>query len=345
MIRKLLLTLSLLLSLSAYSQSETVVAVASTPADTLLSARTANSISIVSTDASTSITVYNFDNSGDNFYYQTGKQRSKFRTQTRINYSDVTNVRVIETPIDITVSFLNPSGEAQTYTFPFSDPDNRTFKSYIGSKGSDFGFTISRSRTTKWSVISQGIGLGWVSAVDDNPSIGNSMCKSNELTWLMVLGVRMDHRAHSLEFGMGLNWQNFVKKGDHHFFKESDGRITLTSYEEGISDTRSRIKIFSLQFPLLYGISFGNRRCCSFKLGPILNFNTSGSIKTQYKFEGREYSIKTNHIGQRPVTVDAFAAFRYKSIGWYVRYSPMNELRDRTGFDFKSVSTGFMLAL
>lgn len=342
MTRKLTLTLLLLLAVFATGRAADTAA----PADTLLSVGKAGNVAIVSSPSCTVITISNLDGGADNFYYQSGKPKNWGSiTETRINCPNITDVTVCETPDNITVSYTSPEGGAQSYTFSFDDPDNRSFKSYIGRKGSDFGFTISRSHKTEWSVITDGLGFGWVTPIKENPEMNTSMWKSNELTWTMVLGVRMSHRAHSLSFGLGLNWQNFVTKGNRYFHKNDDGRISLEAYEEGVTDTRSRIKLFSLQVPVLYGLKFGHKRYMGLQVGPVVNFNTSSSIKTQYKLDGREYSIKTSKIGQRPVTVDALATITYRSFGVYCRYSPMKKLRTRAELDFGSLSTGLWIGL
>ena len=53
--------------------------------------------------------------------------------------------------------------------------------------------------------------------------------------------------------------------------------------------------------------------------------------------------MKTGHIGQRPVTVDALFAIGYRAIGVYVRYSPMSKMRTDAGLDFGVLSTGIVL--
>lgn len=189
------------------------------------------------------------------------------------------------------------------------------------------------------------LGIGWVAPINDSPAMNANMWKSNELTWAIILGVKMTHGRHSLASGLGVDWRNYVTKGDMYFHKADDGKITLMPYEADSRKHRSRIKTFSLQVPLLYGISFGRGGNCQFNLGPILNFNTGGSIKTQYKLDGRDYSVKTGHIGQRPVTVDIFGEIKYKAFGIYVRYSPMSVLKTSAGLDFRSISTGIMLGI
>ncbi|MCM1355147.1 MAG: hypothetical protein NC212_01920 [Staphylococcus sp.] len=316
-------------------------------AETLLQTSEASSIAIVSNKYRTTITVRHIDGGPDNFYYQSDKQnrqkKSGSTTETHINFSDITDISVNESETEVTVSFTSPEGEPLSYTFKFSDPDNRSVKSYIGRKGSDFGFTIARNSYLEWSAISKGLGFGWVSPLNATPDMNTSMWKSNELTWMMIAGVSMTHGRHSLSFGLGIDWQNFVTKGDLYFDKNTDGLISLRPYEEGATEKRSRIKIFSLQLPILYELRFGHNRNLGLNIGPVINFNTSASIKTQYHLNGHEYSVKTNHIGQRPVTVDAIAVVNYKAIGVYFRYSPMKKLRAKTDLDFNSLSTGVML--
>lgn len=216
MTRYILFPISFLLALAAHAQTEA-------PCDTLLNVATAGSISIVSSERSASITVNKIDGGTDNFYYQSGNLDKNNRFyRTNISCQGITSVLVCERPTDVKVDFVNESGYPQSYTFTFSDPDNRNVKSYIGPRGTDFGFTISRSKTTEWEVISQGLALGWVSPLNEATALNSSMWRSTELSWLMIVGVRMRHRAQSLSMGLGINWQNIVLKGDRYFHKNAD---------------------------------------------------------------------------------------------------------------------------
>lgn len=319
---------------------------ASLAADTLLNSRNAGSISIESTTGFTSIVVNNLDGGAENFYYQSGNRRSDFmKAKSRVECPDIRSVTVCEGDSAVSVSFATAGNETRSYTFPFADPANRSTKSYVGPRGSEFGFNISRKGAVSWDCISSGLSLGWINTMNDVPELDASMWKSNELSWLVVLGVSMKYRSTSVTCGLGIRWENFVTKGDHYFKKHDDGRVVLTPYNDGTTHHRSRIKIFSLQVPLLYGVEFGRRHYVGVNFGPIVNFNTGGSIKTQYHEGGEEYSIKTGKIGQRPVTVDLYGVVRYKSVGWYVRYSPMKKLKASTGLDFNLLSTGITIGI
>lgn len=316
-------------------------------ADTLLITPSAKSIYIQSTSKAISVTVSNVGGGSDNFFYETGASSRKWQNaESRINYSNVKDVVIAECDENkIKIDFTLENDDKVSYSFGIPDPENRFVNTYIGRKGSDFGITFKKAGNTKWDLISGGWGIGWVAPINDSPAMNANMWKSNELTWAIVLGVKMTHGRNSLATGLGIDWRNYVTKGDRYFHKTDDGTITLMPYESGSNKHRSRIKTFSLQIPLLYGIAFGHHNNCQFNLGPILNFNTGGSIKTQYKLDGRDYSVKTSHIGQRPVTVDIFGQFKYKAVGIYVRYSPMSVLKTSTGLDFKSISTGIIIGL
>ncbi len=315
----------------------------SQPATVLLDVPSAESITINSTNHGTMITIRNVDPSGNNFYYQTGfVDSASSGSSTMVLFSNIKNVLVEETPLNIKVTFSDGHDNVQTYVFDFPDPTNRSVKSYIGKKSSDFGFTIARKGKTEWSVISGGFGIGWNAPLNARPGFNPQFFTSYDLTWHMLIGVRMQRNFNSLTFGLGLDWQNYVTHSGRYFHKNPGGRISLEPYLDGTHDKRSRIKIFSLQVPVMYGHRFGHKHHLGFSVGPVLNFNTHSSIRTSYKLNGSEYTILTNHAGQRPVTVDAMATFNYRLIGLYFRYSPMKKLRTTADLDFSALSAGIM---
>lgn len=315
-------------------------------ADTLLNAGKAKSIEVVSANKSTNITVEGLNGTGENFYYESkGDRRSPSLVTTNILCDNVTAVRVVNFEDRVTLDFVDANGAVQNYSFYFEDPADRSYKSFVGKNGRDFGFVLAQKGKVRWEVISSGLCFGWVSALNDKPDMHESMWRSTEINWMNILGARMCYGRHELSLGVGYGEQNIVTKGRQYYdMNMEDGRIGFTPYPEGATNVRSRIKLKYWQIPLLYGISFGHENYCNFQLGPVLCFNNSGSIKTQYKLDGREYTVTTRKIGQRPVTVDLVANFRYRLIGVYVRYSPMKKLRDRTGMDFNTISTGLSLA-
>lgn len=358
-LRNILLSMSFAIATTAFGQSSTTTILTADKdnestvenltdnfaavADTLLKASTADNIVISSTANATQITVRNINDTPDNFYYRTGNKKSnRSDDRTQINCSEINSIVVCETADCVNIEFKDRDGESFSYSFDFADPDNRSIKSYLGSKGSDFGFTISRGSTTKWEIITQGLAFGWATPLNAS-DMKISMSDSRDLMWNIVLGVRMTHKNHSLSAGLGIHHQVLATIGDHYYNKADDGRIEIKNFTAEQSHGESRLKFFSLQIPLIYKIQFGHKNNWGFNLGPILNFNTGGHIETKYKANGSEYKINTGKIAQRKVTVDGMAMINFQEIGIYARYSPMNRFNNRTGLDFQSLSTGIML--
>lgn len=85
------------------------------------------------------------------------------------------------------------------------------------------------------------------------------------------------------------------------------------------------------------------KRNFNFSLGAIVNFNTHASLKTRYKLDGNEYKLTDSNIHQTPVTVDLQAAVGYKTVGFYVKYSPCKVLDSTYGPEFSALSVGIVL--
>lgn len=347
MLRHILLSASLLASTLAGAQSLSQSASAIVLTDTLLSASKANRIEILTTAKIISVKVTKIDDTANDFFFESGNQeKHSSKALTQVISPSVTDIIVCQSSDDVKVSFKNSDGEQQNYTLAFPDPDNRSISSYIGSHGSDFGFTISRkgsgTNSIRWECITQGLSFGWATPIKETPDLDMQMRRCHEFSWNMILGVKMSYRAQSLSCGVGIRHLSFTTKGPRFFNKHSDGTITLDPYSDDQHDRKSSLSLFSVQVPLLYGVNFGHHRNWGLKLGPIANFNTGGHIKTRYSFEGSDYNVRTGHISQRKVTFDGIFMVNYQCIGLYARYSPMKLLNSRTGLDFGSFSTGIM---
>lgn len=343
----LLLMLSIMIASVAYCENIAEM-------DTLLAASTAKRIEITSGNGDYKIVVWDIDGTGERFVYESKSEMSskrKHKHSPNVTSSNrVTDLLILgsvtEYESKVDVAYTDGSGVTRNLKLSnkASKGLNRTIGSYRGTERFlDMGVTFARNGKTKWSVISSGIGIGWVTPVSSNVEMDVSMGKSVELTWANVIGVKMSHGRHHLSLGMGLDWRNMVTTGGSYFEKVDGGDIVMSPYEDGVRDRRSRIKIFSLQMPLLYSFDFGKKHRWGVTLGPVVNFNTSASIKTSWREGDREYSVKTRHIGQRPVTVDVMGAVNYGCLGVYARYAPMNMLKDSAGMKFGCFSTGIML--
>lgn len=334
--RFIILSFSLILSIAA------AVAQEEAP-DTLLSCATASNLVLRYTPGKLRITVEGINGTQDNFYYKETSVDSDDFSLTKIEASRITDVTVSETPKSVTLSFRDNRNEHQSYTFMSTDPSNRAVSSHIGRKGSDFGLTVSRSGKTVWDIISMGLGFGFSTPVSSNLPMNISMGRSLEWTWMEVLGVSVTRGAHNFNAGLGLHWQQLETVGDSYFVKNPDRTITMVPFSETQTNRHSEFNFFSLQIPLLYRFSFGHNADWRVTVGPIVNFNTGGHIKTGWNEGDSHYTVKTKHIGLRPVTVDAAVGFSWNGLGLYARYAPMQRLKDCTGLKFGTFSTGIII--
>lgn len=143
-----------------------------------------------------------------------------------------------------------------------------------------------------------------------------------------------------LTVGLGFDWRNYRMTGDTRFVKTPDEHVALGTYPEKASSKFSRIKVFSLCFPILYQHNFC--KDWGFGIGPVINWNTYASLRTEYKMDGGEHSYVDKHIGQQKITVDFMLLFNNPVIDLYMKYSPMDVLKD-SDVNFRSLSFGLYI--
>lgn len=121
--------------------------------------------------------------------------------------------------------------------------------------------------------------IGFVNA-PGMPKAGDlNMGNSAELWFFFENEWRPWRNNHVFSFGIGLDWRNYRMEDNYCFRKDAEGMNVLERLPEGASPNFSRVKVFSLNFPIRY--QYQGRRF-GFSLGPVLNFNTYSSIKTKY---------------------------------------------------------------
>lgn len=219
---------------------------------------------------------------------------------------------------------------------------------------SSYGLSLSGNKARKkssvsWYVRSGGLGLGFCSAPRAPASAGIEMGKSFELSWMNILSILARNKyGNTFTLGIGINWRNYRTTLDNRFIV-NDGKVEIGSYPEGVEPRLSRIKIFSLQFPLLYRQKFPfgiTKEKLSMSFGPIFNFNTHASVLASWHDGETKSEYKVDGINARPFTIDMFAAVHFWKYGsFYVRYSPYNALTGHHQLNFHQFSTGVMLFL
>lgn len=207
-----------------------------------------------------------------------------------------------------------------------------------------------KGKPVTWDVTSGGgLGIGFCSAPGAPSGSNIEQAKSFELSWLNILAIslRCPHN-NSLTASVGINWRNYRTTQDA-CFTVNDGTAGIGNYPDGATPRLSRIKIFSVQFPVLWRQSmpikiFGEQISTVF--GPIVNLNAHGSVLSSWYEDSKSMKHTVNGINLRLFTVDLFAMIHLWDCGGvYVRYSPYKMMTGSQRFNFHPFSTGIMFLM
>lgn len=207
----------------------------------------------------------------------------------------------------------------------------------------------TEGRDSGWYVSVDGLCVGMVNAGRCGDAVPFRMSKSWELSWLGILNVNYSYRRFRMSLGIGLDWRNFrLSTPDMILTAMPDRGVGTAPWPAGISGDYSRLKIFSLQFPLLAELSAGNRDggIFKFRFGPIVNLNTHASLNTIGTADNMDVRWSTSDIAPRRLTVDLFGSFSVNHIiGLYVRWSPMQYMHTSSPVNFAPLSAGLTIGV
>lgn len=211
-------------------------------------------------------------------------------------------------------------------------------------KNADWDFTIpfvnknKKSRRYYMTENLTSVGFGMVNALHAPDDLKVDMGASYELSVDNLLKFRYNLLpATSVSLGAGMSWRNYRMTGHTRFVKEGNN-IVLDNYPEGADIKFSRLKIFSITVPFMVNQAIGRKAVLS--LGPVVNINTYGSLKTRYVLNGEKIKEQSKNIRQNSATIDFMAKLRLGKIGVYAKYSPSDVLNTAFGPEFNSFSTG-----
>lgn len=113
----------------------------------------------------------------------------------------------------------------------------------------DRSLTMSASH---WDISIDGICLGLTDAMG-NMSGDMQWSKSFEISWLNCIKLMYKFSRSDISLGLGFDWRNYKCTMSERRLVVNDGNYPeWTPYPEGSRPKYSRLKVFSLQFPLLY---------------------------------------------------------------------------------------------
>ncbi len=223
-----------------------------------------------------------------------------------------------------------------------SETYNRSLWDYM-----PFGQNKDEQNQQYNSALIMELAFGFCTATGTSDGISIPVGPSWEIDWtILEYRYRLQKNAnHYLSAGFGVDWRNYRMTDQKRFVKGDDDIITVQPYPAGSTPKFSRIKVFSLNVPLMYHYYFGNNNSFfkGFSVGAVVNFNTYSSIKTRYKIDGENQKDLTKDLHKNPVTLDLMLRLRMKGFGVYAKYSPSNVLDTNYGPKFKSVSFGIYL--
>ena len=183
-------------------------------------------------------------------------------------------------------------------------------------------------------------GMGLVTATNQAEGMDVKMANCGwEFTLNNLFGARYAPSKNTqLQMGFGVNWRNYRMKNENRFFKQDDNQLIIAPYPDGANIEFSRIKIFSMTLEMLLAQYFTKN--IKVTAGPVVNFNSHGSIKTRYKLNGEGHKETSNNINQNAVTIDFKAEVGIDPVSLYFKYSPQNMLDTNYGPKFHSMSAG-----
>ena len=222
--------------------------------------------------------------------------------------------------VDSTAAVISKKNTDWDFTIPFVNKKKKIERNYY----------IARNITT--------IGIGMVNGINASDELNIDMGASFELSVDNLLKSCF-HLTPSTTFslGVGATCRNYRMTGNTRFVKEGNN-LFLDKYPEGAEIKFSRLKTFSITVPLMINQAITLRTALS--VGPVVNINTHGSLKTRYILNDEKIHEKSKNIRQNSVTIDYMAKIHLGDIGLYAKYSPSSVLNPEFGPKFSSFSAG-----
>ncbi|MCM1029287.1 MAG: hypothetical protein NC342_06720 [Pseudoflavonifractor sp.] len=266
---------------------------------------------------------------------------------------DTTVVQTIKTVITegpdgtTLVTITDTQGNTTVRTLSSARSDS-TLTRLTSRMESNLSIRIGSNKQSRWTATCGGFNIGFASAPGHPSELPFEMGKSWEIGWTEMIGVGFDATPSTqLRLGFGLDWRNYkMTAPDARLAIAPDGSVIPLPYPEGTRPAGSRIKVFTLQMPLMI------KQKMPFKLfrqqqwialGVIGGYSPHASMLTRYRDGEGMVKKSVNKIGHRRWTLDLMAiAGLSESVGIYLRYQPQSVLRGSAQPDFRSLSTGLI---
>lgn len=267
---------------------------------------------------------------------------------TLLYFPSASRMTVISKDTALQIDILNGL-KTSSYEFPLPENDSREIlpEQVYENPGKKLS-SIFRFHSLKdgryWALGMGGVCLG-LSNATGAPAAGFQWSKSIEVGWMSVVKGSYFFGNSSISLGVGINWKNFkISTSDKYLLINENGNLCTVPYPDDVKGKFSRLKIFSVQLPLLYSYYFGGANI-GISLGTIVNINSSASLLTAYiDADDHRIEMKQKIENQRPVSVDFWGNLSFRGLmGVYVRYSPQRVMTSMDGVNFKSLTIGLSI--
>ncbi len=269
------------------------------------------------------------------------------KPDTIMSVNNPTKITIIENASGMKVSVEGTASDS-TFVTAFSKKyDAHTLVNSSSGQISSIKLAGNNAKSY-WDASLGSICFGFVNA-PGNGVFENEMGKSFEISLPEVMSVGFVFHDTRLSIGAGFGWRNWRMTHDTRFTPEN-GTISTGTYPDGARPKYSRIKMFSVSFPIMirqklpFNAPWGTM---SLKAGVILNWNSHASMKSGLvNSDGNESEQSSDNIGQRKFSTDLMGVIGINSwLGVYARYSLTPVFRKHCGPDFKSFSTGIIIGI
>ena len=182
------------------------------------------------------------------------------------------------------------------------------------------------------------VGAAGVGAIFTDSKAPLDFSPQNSLEFYLYALDSHTHGHGTFSYGPGITFRNLGLTGGDAMSMAEDGQIAVAPFEDRGALKVSKLKVFSLNAPLLYSIDFGGG--FGFTLGPVVNVNVGSSIVNKYSVDGDKQKDKFKRVHCNIVTVDAMFQLNLKYFSIYAKYSPMNLMDKKYWPEFSTWSIG-----
>lgn len=274
---------------------------------------------------------------------------------TLFTIKNVSKVIITEAPGTFKVEVEGLEGDS---TFRSQFVDSYSVNSRVrSSQGWKFPWMKERDRSqcgdgsSPWEAGFGSFMFGFVSAPGDGSldiEPGKSFEIALEEAISAIYTIPGSHTGFSL--GLGFGWRNYRTTKGTRFVVSPDKVVSCEKWDDDITPGFSRLKMFSLSFPLLFRQGFSLGRLGSgmeLRLGAVLNWNSHASVLSCGRYSSNEeVKDRTNYVGHRKFSVDLLGILKFNElIGVYAKYSPSPVLMEGYGPQFRSFSAGLIFIL